>query len=179
MEVSDLSAELRSYLFENNHFKSFKNFTVSFDKEEPKGGVHQSSLAPPVSSFLSYYFSEIVKEPFAVLSSQDTESSNFSDIFKALFYFFWRHLLRVQEIYWARKLELNISPEIVKYSDCEKLNQDISDLRYFLLVNLTENNVVFSPEFTLQGSSLAVIFNSPLIYLNCSDPFSVILIPVF
>lgn len=179
MEDSDSSKSLENFLFSKHYLSSLINFDISFLDEAPGVGFHQISLPLEIYNFLNFYFTEVCTQIDTVVTPADIETSRYSKLFRGIFYYFWKCVLRFQEIYWARNFEFNISPELFFSNKDTDLNRNSASNKAFILINLSQTELVLNSDFILNPKSLAVSLNTPRSYFNFTDQIPYLFIPLF
>lgn len=179
MEVSVLSDKLSEYFLDKHFLQSFKNVRAEFNQSVPNAGFHQAAMPDELAKFLNFYFLNIVKNLNSTLSLPDIRSSEFSSLFKCIFYYFWKYVLRFQEIYWLKNYDFNIAEEIYYSNSCLNLNEIASNQKAFILLNITKDELILNSIYTLEPESFALFLNSTFTYFNFTEDQHYLLIPLY
>ena len=177
---SQFSDDLRELFHKSNFLNTFNNFTFSFDCEEPSYGFHSSYCPDQLFNFLKNYQEELLGNNSVVLAEEDINTSDFKDLFKSIFYFFWKNIVRFQEIYWVKEYEFNMSNEFYFCHSYNELIENIKDQKAFIVVNTGLHNIKFNDEKLLAPNNFCVCLNSSCIHpVNTNEEYSFVFVPLY
>lgn len=179
MEALVSSEEAFKFLFSKHYINSFNIASVTFDDELVGVGFHKTLLPDPLYNFLLVYFTEVCGEINIVLTEEDMEQSAYSKVFKGVLHYFWKALVRFQEIYWSKEYDFNLSPEIIYSNSVKDLNFNVNLNKAFMLVNLSSEQLTLNSDFFLEPKSFCVSLNCSTSYFTFTEPSPFLFIPIY
>ena len=172
--------DLKNFFHKANFLNTFNSFAVSFDCEEPNYGFHSSPCPDKIFNFLTKYQKELLDNKSVGLNKYDLETSEFKKIFKSIFYFLWKFLIRFQEIYWSKNYEFNLAEELIFSSNYADLLENIENNKGFIIVNTGDHSIKINDEKLLKPANFCVSLNSSFVCpVETEDDCSFVFIPIY